>query len=351
MSKTYLAEPYTLSDFDFDLPETLIAQTPAPTRTASRLLKVIDEQQFENKTFIDIAEEFVAGDVLVINNTKVMPARLSGEKPSGGKLEIFVERIQSETTALCMIRANRAPKVDSTIYISGETAQIAARQGIFFLVELSGQQTWENLTKQQGDIPLPPYIQRQTTDNDLQRYQTVYAEKLGAVAAPTAGLHFDQTLLQQLKDKGVIIAEVTLHVGAGTFQPVKSECLNEHQMHFELFDIPESTRQIINQAKQDNRRITAVGTTSVRALESAADNGQLIQSDGDTNLFIRPGYEFEIVDRLITNFHLPKSSLMMLVSAFSGYDTIKNAYQFAIDEQYRFFSYGDAMLLKRKINH
>lgn len=348
MIKTYTPEPYTLSDFDFVLPESLIAQTPAASRTASRLLKVISEQQFTHATFADIANEFVAGDVLVINNTKVMPARLLGKKLSGGRLEIFVERIQSETTALCMIKANRSPKIDSTIYIANETAKIVARRGVFFLLELSGQQTWAELTKQQGDIPLPPYIQRQTTASDVQRYQTVYAEKLGAVAAPTAGLHFDQALLQQLKNKGVIIAEVTLHVGAGTFQPVKSECLDEHQMHFELFDITEKTRQIVNKAKQENRRITAVGTTSVRALESAAECGQLVQCDGDTNLFIRPGYTFEIVDRLITNFHLPKSSLMMLVSAFSGYETINNAYQFAIEEKYRFFSYGDAMLLKRK---
>lgn len=348
MTKTYTPEPYTLSDFDFDLPESLIAQTPTPTRTTSRLLKVINEQQFAHVTFADIVDEFVAGDVLVINNTKVMPARLLGEKPSGGKLEIFVERVQSETTALCMIRANRSPKVDSTIYIANEMAKVVARQGIFFLLKLTSQQTWAELTKQQGDIPLPPYIQRQTTASDLNRYQTVYAEKLGAVAAPTAGLHFDQALLQQLKNNGVIIAEVTLHVGAGTFQPVKNECLDEHQMHFELFDIPEKTRRIVNQAKQENRRITAVGTTSVRALESAAERGQLVQHDGDTNLFIRPGYTFEIVDRLITNFHLPKSSLMMLVSAFSGYTTISNAYQVAIDEKYRFFSYGDAMFLKRK---
>lgn len=348
MIKTYTPEPYTLSDFDFVLPESLIAQTPAASRTASRLLKVISEQQFTHATFADIANEFVAGDVLVINNTKVMPARLLGKKLSGGRLEIFVERIQSETTALCMIKANRSPKIDSTIYIANETAKIVARRGVFFLLELSGQQTWAELTKQQGDIPLPPYIQRQTTASDVQRYQTVYAEKLGAVAAPTAGLHFDQALLQQLKNKGVIIAEVTLHVGAGTFQPVKSECLDEHQMHFELFDITEKTRQIVNKAKQENRRITAVGTTSVRALESAAECGQLVQCDGDTNLFIRPGYTFEIVDRLITNFHLPKSSLMMLVSAFSGYTTIRNAYQVAIDEKYRFFSYGDAMLLKRR---
>lgn len=347
IAKTYQALDYQLADFDFELPDALIAQTPAKTRTASRLLNVSDPKNIRHQVFSEIVDEFISGDVLVVNNTKVMPARLWGEKPSGGKIEVFVERIQSDKVALCMIRANRSPKPDSEVMIAGQAAKIIERKGIFFVVELL-ESDWMHLTQAQGDIPLPPYIQRETSDSDLSRYQTVYADadKLGAVAAPTAGLHFDEALLQSLRDKGVEIVEVTLHVGAGTFQPVKAENLDEHEMHFELFEIPEQTKQIVNRAKQENRRVTAVGTTSMRALESSAEHGQLVLSGGDTNLFIRPGYPFEIVDRLITNFHLPKSSLMMLVSAFAGYDKIRTAYDVAIAEKYRFFSYGDAMLLK-----
>lgn len=328
------------------LPTELIAQFPAPKRTQSRLLRVTSEKQLDDAIFADIVADFQAGDVMVVNNTKVIPARLFGHKPSGGKLEIFVERIQSPTTALCMIRANRSPKVGSRIIIAEHSANITARQGIFFVIALDNVH-WGDLTATQGDIPLPPYIDRDTTDADLSRYQTVYAEQSGAVAAPTAGLHFDKALLQQLRDKGVIITEVTLHVGAGTFLPVKHENLDEHDMHYELFEIPDNTRNAVNQAKAEGRQVTAVGTTSMRALESAADNQRIVFTGGDTNLFIRPGYAFEIVDRLITNFHLPKSSLMMLVAAFAGYDTIRQAYHHAIVEKYRFFSYGDAMLLKR----
>lgn len=345
-NKDYNALPYTLSDFDFDLPHALIAQFPASERTQSRLLRVEGEQRHDAH-FSDIVNDFVAGDVLVLNNTKVIPARLFGQKLSGGKLEIFVERIQSDNTAVCMIRANHTPKIGSTIVVAEKSAEIIARQGIFFIVKLLDSD-WASLTAEQGDIPLPPYIDRQTNDDDLDRYQTVYAKSDGAVAAPTAGLHFDKNLLQMLRDKGVEIVEVTLHVGAGTFQPVKSENLDEHDMHFELFEITETTQQTINQAKRDGRRVIAVGTTSLRTLESSAENGLVTHLCGDTNLFIRPGYPFEIVDCLITNFHLPKSSLMMLVSAFSGYDTIRHAYQHAIAHGYRFFSYGDAMLLKRQ---
>ncbi len=347
VNKSYEAENYTLSDFDFNLPANLIAQMPAKTRSQSRLLKVLDGKNVSDNTFTDIVDEFIAGDVLVLNNTKVIPARLFGKKPSGGKLEIFVERIQSDRIAVCMLRSNRSPKVGSEIIIAEKTATITDRQGIFFVIKLNNGD-WHSLTEQQGDIPLPPYINRETTEEDLSRYQTVYAEKEGAVAAPTAGLHFDEQILQQLKNKGVHIVYVTLHVGAGTFLPVKSENLNDHQMHFELFEIPEKTKNIINQAKKENRRVTAVGTTSLRAIESSAQDNQIILDGGDTNLFIRPGYKFEIIDRLITNFHLPKSSLMMLVSAFAGYQTIRNAYNHAITNNYRFFSYGDAMLLKYK---
>lgn len=348
MNKCYTPLPYTLSDFDFDLPAELIAQYPATKRTQSRLLRIdasTDGGTLQDTYFSHITEDFIAGDILVINNTKVIPARLFGHKPSGGKLEIFVERIQSPQTALCMIRSNRSPKIGSTINVAGIKATVNDRQGAFFVITLQTGD-WTALTATQGDIPLPPYIDRATTADDARRYQTVYAKSKGAVAAPTAGLHFDQALLQNLRDKGVTVVEITLHVGAGTFQPVKSEDLDQHDMHFELFDISAEAKTIINQAKTESRRITAVGTTSLRALEAAAVSGQLRQTSGDTNLFIRPGYPFEIVDRLITNFHLPKSSLMMLVSAFAGYETIRHAYAHAIEEKYRFFSYGDAMLLK-----
>ncbi|MGY0398620.1 MAG: tRNA preQ1(34) S-adenosylmethionine ribosyltransferase-isomerase QueA [Ostreibacterium sp.] len=347
-TKNYTPLSYHLSDFDFDLPKSLIAQTPSEKRTQSRLLRVLGNQTFDDAIFSNIVDDFQAGEILVVNNTKVVPARLLGEKYSGGQLEIFVERIQSDKIALCMIRANRSPQVGSNVLVSGQTGTVTERQGVFFVIELQ-QGNWTGLMDEQGDIPLPPYISRKTTSDDLLRYQTVYAEKKGAVAAPTAGLHFDDELLIRLRHKGVQIVQITLHVGAGTFQPVKAEKLDGHQMHFELFNIPEATCRIVNQAKANNIRVTAVGTTSLRALESAAINGRLVVTDGDTNLFIRPGYRFEIVDRLITNFHLPKSSLMMLVSAFSGYHNIRQAY--AIAKQYRFFSYGDAMLLKYNDNN
>ncbi|MPV85601.1 tRNA preQ1(34) S-adenosylmethionine ribosyltransferase-isomerase QueA [Ostreibacterium oceani] len=347
LNKTYTALPYTLSDFDFELPADLIAQFPAKERSASRLLQVNGENDFCDGVFADIVREFNAGDVLVLNNTKVVPARLQGKKISGGQLEIFVERIQDNNTALCMIRANRAPKPGVEIDIAGHRAMVSGRQGVFFIIELINDDSdWETLMQASGDIPLPPYIQRAPIAEDSQRYQTVYAEKAGAVAAPTAGLHFDNALLAKLADKGVEITYITLHVGAGTFQPVKNEWLDTHQMHFELFEIPDETRRIVNAAKTDGRRVTAVGTTSLRALESAAQDQRIVMAGGDTDLFIRPGYPFEIVDRLITNFHLPKSSLMMLVSALAGYETIRSAYQHAINQRYRFFSYGDAMLLK-----
>ncbi|PIE45090.1 MAG: tRNA preQ1(34) S-adenosylmethionine ribosyltransferase-isomerase QueA [Gammaproteobacteria bacterium] len=346
-NKRYRALPYTLSDFDFDLPEELIAQVPAKARTASRLLKVEDETTFIPTTFTAIDDELMPGDVLVVNNTKVIPARLFGKKISGGQLEIFVERIHSDRVASCMIRSNRSPKVGSQIHIANQSATVVERQGVFFVLKLDSRASnWFSLTRNDGDIPLPPYIRRQTNADDLLRYQTVYAEKSGAVAAPTAGLHFDDALLSRLRERGIDIVNITLHVGAGTFQPVKAENLDEHQMHFELFEIPEQTKKAVNLAKRENRRVIAVGTTSIRALESAAQNGTLVHSSGDTNLFIRPGFPFEIVDGLITNFHLPKSSLLMLVSAFAGYETIKSAYQFAINKKFRFFSYGDAMFLK-----
>lgn len=342
---SYCPEPYQLSDFDFELPEHLIAQVPAAKRTSSRLLVVHGRHDHEDKRFGDIVAAFEAGDILVLNDTRVIPARLMGNKAFGGKLEVLIERVRSEQVALCMIKSNHTPKIGSHITVEGASAHIGDRQGRFFIVELLDSR-WSDLLSEKGDIPLPPYIKRVPDDKDRERYQTVYALRSGAVAAPTAGLHFDEGLLHQLRQQGVVILPLTLHVGAGTFQPIQENDLDRHQMHFEYFEIPEKTQQAINTAKQSGRRITAVGTTSLRALEAAAQQGRLIDTCGETNLFIRPGYRFQIVDRLITNFHLPKSSLMLLVSAFAGYETIKSAYRYAIETRYRFFSYGDAMLLK-----
>lgn len=344
--KNYQAKPYSLSDFDFELPKHLIAQTPAPARRDSRLLEVFADGQLRDGQFPDLAKRLQAGDVLVMNNTAVIPARLSASKQSGGKLEVFIERIESAQIAICLIRANRAPKVNDVILIAGQAGKICERTGMFYRIELLASD-WFSLSEQQGDIPLPPYIQRKAQASDKARYQTVYAKEKGAVAAPTAGLHFDEAFLASLQQAGIIFAPVTLHVGAGTFMPVKTENLDAHQMHFERFFIPQSSAEAINAAKQSGRRVVAIGTTSVRTLESAAKNGRISELTGDTNLFIRPGYSFEIVDLLLTNFHLPKSSLMMLVSAFAGYELIFKAYQHAIAKQYRFFSYGDAMLLER----
>lgn len=343
-----------LSDFDFHLPEHLIAQFPKDERSHSRLLHpLLDKKNqltdFSEYLFAQIIDEFKAGDVLVVNNTKVIPARLFASKPSGGKLEVFVERVTEPDVALCMMRANRAPKVGAEIVFTDTIhAQVLEKKEQFYLLKLTAS-TWENLLSSQGEIPLPPYIQRQADKFDDSRYQTVYAKEKGAVAAPTAGLHFDDDLFAQLRAKGVKIVEVTLHVGAGTFLPMKHEDIARHEMHFELFTIPEHTATIINQAKQVGQRITAVGTTSLRALESSVNSSRQLQAGhGDTNLFITPGFQFNIVDRLITNFHLPKSSLLLLVSAFAGYDLIRQTYQYAIANEYRFFSYGDAMLLERK---
>lgn len=346
------------TDFTFDLPEELIAQQPVAERTASRLL-VLDGQTGETKdqVFTDLNDFLQSGDVLVFNNTQVIPARLHGKKSSGGKVEVLVERIIDKDIAHAHIRASKSPKPGTElIFEQNITAKVTGREGDLFIVAFNAQQdecsVLEILNKI-GHMPLPPYIQREDEAFDEERYQTVYAEKPGAVAAPTAGLHFDDTMLKKLLDKGIEQVHVTLHVGAGTFQPVRADDLKDHLMHKEWIELSKENCEKLNKAKEEGRRIIAVGTTSVRCLESAAlfskDGSKLEPYTGETDIFIIPGYEFKVIDALVTNFHLSESTLLMLVSAFAGYENIKNAYQHAINEKYRFFSYGDAMFLTKQI--
>lgn len=335
-----------ISQFDFDLPEHLIAQNPPAVRGSSRLLVALPNQAIEDKQFSDLLNYIAAGDVLIFNNTKVMKARLFGQKASGGKIEALIERVLDTHTALAHIRSSKSPKAGTELIFNGNLhATMIERVGELFKIQFSASQNVYELLEQHGALPLPPYIERSAGADDDHRYQTVYAKHQGAVAAPTAGLHFTDEMLCSLKNKGVEFAEVTLHVGAGTFQPVRVENIAEHTMHSEWFDVPEQTVQQIQAAKARGNQIWSVGTTSLRAIESAARSGSLKAGAGDTNIFITPSYEFRVIDRLITNFHLPKSTLLMLVSAFSGCDKIRQIYQHAIEREYRFFSYGDAMIL------
>ena len=337
---------YTLSDFDFDLPSELIAQVPLPERAASRLLKV-GETQCEDRVFSELPSFLQAGDVLVFNDTKVLNARFYGVKQSGGKVEVLVERVLDARTVLAQVRASKSPLPGTVLRLAdGFDVSVGERSGEFFVLQFPSDAI--ELIDRYGQLPLPPYIQHAADATDTQRYQTVYAKHPGAVAAPTAGLHFDQALLDQLQQQGVLLTWLTLHVGAGTFQPVRTENLAEHQMHSEWYHLPQTTVDIIETAKRGGRKVIAVGTTSMRALESASQTGELVAGSSDTQLFVTPGYQFKTVDRLITNFHLPKSTLMMLVSAFAGVDRIRHAYSHAIAQRYRFFSYGDAMLLDRE---
>lgn len=336
-------------DFDFTLPQELIAQMPLTNRSASRLLKLDkSSHQVSDLQFKDIISELQAGDLLVFNNTKVIPARLLAQKSTGGKIEVFIERVLNEHQAKALLKSNKSVKLGSTIVFDGEAKMIVtAKQGMFYLVETTNSYHLTDLMQQHGHMPLPPYITRDADAHDDERYQTVYAdsEQAGAVAAPTAGLHFDDQLLAQIKAKGVQFAFVTLHVGAGTFQPVKTEDLESHQMHKEWLSVNQYVCDLVKQTQQDGCRVIAVGTTAVRCLETAAAKGEIQPFVGDTQIFIFPGYEFKVIDGLITNFHLPESTLVMLVSAMAGRENIMAAYQHAIDEKYRFFSYGDAMLI------
>ncbi|PXX43868.1 tRNA preQ1(34) S-adenosylmethionine ribosyltransferase-isomerase QueA [Undibacterium pigrum] len=338
---------YSLSDFDFELPEALIAQTPLPDRTASRLLHV-DGDTLVDRHFADIINQLNAGDLLVFNDTRVLKARFFGVKESGGKIQMLVERVLSnndkERSVLAQMRASKSPLPGSKIRLADSFDVIVGeRVGEFFTLYFPSDIF--TLLETYGRLPLPPYIEHDADDFDEQRYQTVYNRVPGAVAAPTAGLHFDEALLQRCQDKGIKLAYVTLHVGAGTFQPVRTENLADHQMHSEWYTVPDETVAAVQATKAAGGKVVAVGTTSMRALESASQTGSLQTGSDDTRLFITPGYVFKTVDRLITNFHLPKSTLMMLVSAFAGYDRVRAAYAHAIAQQYRFFSYGDAMLL------
>ena len=334
-----------LSDYDFDLPPELIAQFPLADRTASRLLHVTDSV-LEDLHFTNVLDLLRPGDLLVMNNTKVIKARLKGHKETGGAVEFMIERVTGEYTALSMLRASKTPKEGGRLFAEnadGETAAatVTGRQGEFFMLKFDDPVL--GVLDKFGKVPLPPYIEREAKEEDAGRYQTVYAKYPGAVAAPTAGLHFTEELLQQLRGKGVEETFVTLHVGAGTFQPVREENLETHEMHSEWLTVPEETAQMVNRAKKEGRRVISVGSTSLRALESAAVAPGVIKSGAmDTKLFIAPGYHFDVIDVMITNFHLPKSTLVMLVSAIVGRDRVMEAYRHAVAEKYRFFSYGDA---------
>lgn len=337
------------SDFNYHLPEHLIAQQPLASRDASRLLCMNRSTgQITDRQFVDFIDLINDKDLLVFNDTKVIPARLYGKKASGGKVEILIERVLDEHHAIAHIKASKSPKAGAIIELDdGYCCEVQGRADDLFCLQFQGEDSLLAILANIGHIPLPPYITRADDEADLTRYQTVFAKQAGAVAAPTAGLHFDEAMLEKIRAKGIASAFVTLHVGSGTFQPMRVENLEEHLMHKEYFFVPAETVEAVQQAKARGGRVIAIGTTAVRALESASQSGQLTASFGDTDLFITPSYEFKSVDALLTNFHLPESTLLMLVSAFAGYQPIMNAYQHAIKQSYRFFSYGDAMFLSR----
>ena len=338
-----------LSDFDYDLPADLIAQFPPATRGESRMLHLESiARKLDDRQFRDLPELLSPGEVLVFNDTRVIKARLWGHKASGGKIEVMIERVLGEHEALVFIRASHKPIPGSQLSLGETKAEVLARDEDLYHLRFAGPETVLALLERAGSLPLPPYIIRASGQTDETRYQTVYAREPGAVAAPTAGLHFDQAMLARLDEMGVICVHVTLHVGAGTFQPVRVENIAEHRMHSERYTIPVATAEAIAEARRQGSPVTAVGTTSLRALESAVRSGLLEQGGGETDLFITPGYQFQVVDRLLTNFHLPKSTLLMLVSAFGGIENIRRAYQHAIVNNYRFFSYGDAMLIEKQ---
>ena len=337
-----------LSEFDYDLPPELIAQHPPAERTASRLLHVDARTgELRDRAFAELVSLLDPADLLVVNDTRVIKARLHGRKDTGGEVEVLVERVLDAHRALAQVRASKTPRTGSALLLGkGVRAEVMGRHGEFF--ELRFEEGVLDVLAREGEVPLPPYITHAAVGEDESRYQTVYARVPGAVAAPTAGLHFDESLLGRLRDKGVGFAAITLHVGAGTFQPVRVDDLSQHVMHAEWYSVPQATVEAIRRTREKKGRVVAVGTTALRALEAAAAGGEEgvpVAGTAETRLFIVPGYRFRVVDRLVTNFHLPRSTLLMLVSAFAGPETIRRAYAHAIAERYRFFSYGDAMLL------
>lgn len=339
-----------LTDFSYQLPDELIARYPLAQRSASRLLH-LSPQGLAHKTVLDLAQLIRPHDLLVFNDTRVLAARLYGQKSSGGKVEVLVERIVDETIALVHLRASKSPKAGAQLlFANGQVqAQMLERVGDLFKLQFS--EPVRGVLAQYGQMPLPPYLGREVENADAERYQTVYSDpnKQNSVAAPTAGLHFDEALLANLKAAGANFAYVTLHVGAGTFQPVRTDDIRDHQMHSEWLNVPPETVQAINETKAKGGRVIAIGTTSVRALESAAlyNDGQLQAWSGETQIFIYPSYEWKVIDALFTNFHLPESTLLMLVCAFAGKERVMNAYAQAVEQKYRFFSYGDAMFVER----
>jgi S-adenosylmethionine:tRNA ribosyltransferase-isomerase len=343
-----------VADLAFDLPEELIAKFPMPERSASRLLHLDGNTGALNDLhFTDLFDLVEEGDLMVFNNTRVVPARVYGHKASGGKLEILLERMLDDKRMLAHVRSSKSPKPGSEIELDGGyLLKMLARHDALFELELQGDGTILSMLEAVGHMPLPPYIDRPDEDADKERYQTVYSKTPGAVAAPTAGLHFDQALLQKLAAKGIKQAFVTLHVGAGTFQPVRVDDVQKHHMHSEWANVPADVVAAIRATKAAGKRVIAVGTTSVRSLESAAkfNGGDIQPFCGDTDIFIYPGFEFKVVDAMVTNFHLPESTLIMLVSAFAGFEHVMPAYQHAVAQKYRFFSYGDAMFVTKKVN-
>ncbi|MEO8038341.1 MAG: tRNA preQ1(34) S-adenosylmethionine ribosyltransferase-isomerase QueA [Betaproteobacteria bacterium] len=339
-----------LDDFDYVLPPDLIAQRPLDERGASRMLHVDGRAAtFRDGWFRELPDSLGPDDLLVFNDTRVINARMIGRKPTGGRVEVLVERILDEHRVLAQVSASHSPR-DGTWLLFGDDlrAEVLDREGEFFRIRFDTDRSVLELLQNHGQLPLPPYIERAADDADAARYQTVYAERPGAVAAPTAGLHFTERMLERIAATGARLAFLTLHVGAGTFQPVRTKDVGEHRMHTEWYDIPQSLVDAVAATRTKGGRVLAVGTTSLRALEgAAASTGRLVAGSGETNLFILPGFPFRVVDRLFTNFHLPKSTLLMLVSAFGGLETLRRAYAHAVGERYRFFSYGDAMLIER----
>ena len=338
------------SEFQYHLPERLIAQKPCEVRSQSRLLHYSRfTKNINHLRFSEIVDLIEPGDLLVFNNTRVIPARMYGHKETGGKVEVLVERLTDTQTCLAHIRASKTPKAGGIIVLTNNensyTVTVDGREGDLFILSSSTQHTMAEIMEDIGHMPLPPYIERSDTVEDVTHSQTIYADKPGAVAAPTAGLPFDDELLKKLTDKGINTAYVTLHIGAGTFQPVRSDHIEDHEMHFEYLEVGQATVDKCKQTRHNGGRIIAVGTTTVRSLETASQNGSLETYAGETDIFIYPGYEFKSIDALITNFHLPESTLLMLISAFAGKDEMMSCYAQAIAEDYRFFSYGDAMFI------